>query len=159
MFSPAAYGGARIESLTWNVKHKHVESLSSESHLVVMVGTNNLKSEGTEIIMRKYEELMDQIKEKCKKVSMVGILTRGDEDQYFESKRIGLNMRLKELCEKNAVDFVDPREIYETICRGRPEERRAIETRVLDRWGLHLSDWGQDQVARVLFRHCTRNLN
>ena len=103
---------------------------------------------------------MDQIKEeKCKKVSMVGILTRGDEDQYLESKRIALNMRLKELCEKNAVDFVDPSEIYETVCRGRPEERRAIETRVLDRWGLHLSEWGQDQVARVLFRHCTRNLN
>src|SRR5271163_4317110 len=160
MFSPAAYGGARIESLTWNLKHKQVESLSSESHLVVMVGTNNLKSEGTEIITRKYEELVDQIKEeKCKKVSMVGILTRGDEDQYLESKRIALNMRLKKLCEKNAVDFVDPIEIYETVCRGRPEERREIETRVLDRWGLRLSDWGQDQVARVLFRHCTRNLN
>ena len=161
MFTPIANGGARIESITWSLKNKQVTQLRDESHLVVMVGTNNLKGEGTEVIMNKYKELIETMKEvKCRKLTTVGILTRGDENEYLESKRIGLNQRLSELCARNGVEFVDPSGVYDTINAGRPaQERRRIETRVLDRWGLHLNEWGQEQVARVLFKHCVKFLN
>ena len=161
MFTPIANGGARIESITWSLKNKQVKQLRDESHLVVMVGTNNLKGEGTEVIMNKYKDLIETMKEvKCRKLTMVGILTRGDENEYLESKRIGLNQRLSELCARNGVEFVDPSNFYDAINAGKPaQERRRIETRVLDRWGLHLNEWGQEQVARILFKHCVEFLN
>lgn len=161
LFTPIANGGARIESVTWSLRNKQVKVLREDSHLLVMVGTNNLKGEGTEVIMSKYKELVATMKEvKCKKLSIVGILTRGDENEYLESKRIGLNLRLGKLCAKNGVEFLDPSSIYDTVSAGRPEtERKRVETRVLDRWGLHLNAWGQDQVARVLFKHCVKYLN
>ena len=82
----------------------------------------------------------------CRKLTMVGILTRGDENEYLESKRIGLNQRLSELCARNGVEFVDPSGVYDTINAGRlAQERRRIETRVLDRWGLHLNEWGRSK--------------
>jgi hypothetical protein len=71
-----------------------------------------------------------------------------------------LNQRLSELCARNGVEFVDPSNIYDAINAGKPaQERRRIETRVLDRWGLHLNEWGQELVARILFKHCVEFLN
>src|SRR6266496_4581900 len=99
MFESRAFGGARIEHIT-----KKVEEMKGleESHIVVLVGTNNLKSDGTTMIMNKYKDLVNQLKAKrFRKVSILGILARNDLSNYNNSKRIAMNIQLKELCKKN----------------------------------------------------------
>ena len=49
MFDSLAFGGAKIEDITRKVE----ELKDNESHIVLMVGTNNLKSDGATMIMSK----------------------------------------------------------------------------------------------------------
>jgi len=50
-----------------------------DSHIVVMVGTNNLRSDGTQLIMRNYEDLVRNLKRKSyRRISVVEILKRND---------------------------------------------------------------------------------
>jgi hypothetical protein len=142
MFDTLDFGGARIEDIA--EKFKTIGE-GPESHVVVMVGTNNLKSEGTEEIMRKYKSLIADLKQhRYKSVSMIGILQRADTSSYMDSKRMSINIRLKKLCEKNDVKFVDI----------------AIEKETMLDWkGLHLKWGGQDHVARAVFKHCISILN
>jgi len=55
MFGNHSFSGARIKNLT-----KKIEVMEDkvDSHIVIMVGTNNLRSDGTQLIMRKYEDLV-----------------------------------------------------------------------------------------------------
>ena len=60
MFNSLVFGGAKIEDIT-----KKVEKLKdNESHIVLMVDTNNLKLDGTTMIMSKYKDLVTQLKAK-----------------------------------------------------------------------------------------------
>jgi lysophospholipase L1-like esterase len=150
------HGGARIESIAAKLQRK-VE-VEKDGHLVVMVGTNNLKTEGSEDIMEHYKDLIVKMRMiECKRRSLVGILTRRDEDDYLEAKRLSINARLEKLCKQQNIEFVEPYDIYKEI--GGEREFMRVQWRVLDRWGLHLNDWGQDQIARVIFKHCVRDLN
>ncbi len=142
MFESRAFGGARIEDIT-----KKVEVLKDleESHIVVLVGTNNLQSDGTTMIMNKYKDLVNQLKAKrFRKISILGILARNDLSNYNNSKRIAMNIQLKELCKKNGVDFL---------------EIAVDKESMLDRRGLHLNFSGQDKVARSIFKHSVSYLN
>jgi hypothetical protein len=159
MFSTFAYGGAKIEDITEKLNGARCK-IGEESHLVVMVGTNNLRNDGTEVIMAKYSKLVTAMKEaKCRARSIIGILARGDTDDYLEGKRTALNIRLGALCKKYEVEFIDPFDIYDEINGGSPLEIRRIQLGVLDKWGLHLNDRGQDKVARSVFKHCVKHLN
>jgi len=141
MFVSQAFGGARIEDIT-----KKVEEIEdNERHIVVMVGTNNLKSDGTTLIMNKYKDLITQLQaKKFKRTSVVEILARNDLSNYINSRRIAMNIQLKELCEKNDINFLEI----------------AIDKDVmLDCKGLHLNFSGQDKVARSIFKHSVNFLN
>jgi len=48
MFESLSFGGARIEDIAKKVEE---DKEKDDSHVVVMVGTNNLKSDGTTMIM------------------------------------------------------------------------------------------------------------
>ncbi len=142
MFESRAFGGARIEDIT-----KKVEEMNDleESHIVVLVGTNNLKSDGTTMIMNKYKDLVNQLKAKrFRKISILGILARNDLSNYNNSKRIAMNIQLKELCMKNEIEFL---------------EIAVDKGSMLDRGGLHLNFSGQDKVARSIFKHSVSYLN
>jgi lysophospholipase L1-like esterase len=118
---------------------------NNESHIVVMVGTNNLKSDGTAMIMDKYKELVNQLKAKrFRKTSIVGILARNDLSNYNNSKRLAMNIQLKELCCRNEIDFL---------------EIVIDKNAMLDSRGLHLNFTGQDKVARSIFKRSVRYLN
>ena len=89
---------------------KKVEEIqvSDECHIVVMVGTSNLQSDGTAMIMDKYKELVNKLKAKrLRKASIVEILARKDLSKYNNSKRIAMNIQLKQLCEKNEIKFLE----------------------------------------------------
>jgi hypothetical protein len=157
MFDKLDFSGARIEDIADKVR---LIGDKPQSHLVLMVGTNNLVRDGTEEIMRKYDALIHAVKEvSYQKVSMVNILARTDTTgrqtdgntlcgfpwvDIYNSKRIGLNARLQSLCTENGFGFVDI---------------KVDVNSMLDRRGLHLNRRGQDTVARRIFRHCVNDLN
>ena len=64
MFDSLAFGGARIENINKKVK----ELKDNECHIVLTVGTNNLKSDETTMIMSKYTDLVNQLKAKRFKI-------------------------------------------------------------------------------------------
>ena len=154
MFSYESHGGAKIEDITKMFKEKSVR-VREDTHLVVMVGTNNLSRDYTEMIMDKYKDLLKSLKEnRTRKVTVVGIMRRGKDDAYIEGKRRSLNVRLQDLCNEAGVEFVDPHTIYKCIWERTARECSDVDMRVLDRGGLHLNHWGQHEVASVLFKHC-----
>jgi len=136
MYSSLSLGGARIETVEAEITRMGEKP---ESHLVVMVGTNNIKNEGSEIIMGWYEKLLDEAeKQKFRKISVVGILRRDDLSSFQNSRRIGINLRLQKLCKDKGIGFV----------------YKDLVTEHLGRDKLHLSEFGQEEVGRCIFRHC-----
>ena len=107
--------------------------------MVLVVGTNNIKGEGNEQIFKKFEKLVKETKQhKYRKVSIMGILKRKDLRGNAESRRIGVNLRLRKLCEENDIGYVYKELVSDEICKDR----------------AHLSNIGQDEVARIIFKHC-----
>ena len=142
MFEKLDFGGAKIEDLTEMIR---TIGERPENHAIVMIGTNNLVHDETEAIMRKYGELIAKMKEnKYKDISVVGILKRANLSNYLENKRIGLNLRLKKMCEAKGCGFL---------------EVDIDKEQMLDRKGLHLNYKGQERVARAIFKHWTSSLN
>ena len=140
MVSTICRPGANIEDIL-----KDLSKLKNKDdrHLVLLVGTNNIKREGSEIVLSKYKNLIDESKRiKNRKVSVVGIPRRVDLSRFHNSRRIGVNMSLKEMCGAMNVEFID----YE------PVDNR------LARDGLHLNHLGQDELGRKIFQHCKRFL-
>jgi hypothetical protein len=95
-------------------------------------------------MMSRYRDLVTETKKfKYRRVSIVGILRCRDADKWFDSKRMGINLRLKKLCEENGLGFIE----------------RDIVRDHLSWDGLHLNAAGQDEVARAIFQHCKQYLN
>lgn len=141
MFSRTTFSGIGIQELTNEIKRRKDNPVS---HLVIMVGTNDIKKGGSEETISKYRELIEIVKtKKHRQVSMVGILRRRDLVGLNDSRRIGINLRLAELCKENNFGY-----IY-----------KELQDRQLGRDGLHLNWKGQDAVAREIFKHCIPYLN
>lgn len=95
--------------------------------------------------MKKYDSLLDELKDKkYADIIIVGILKRANVSDYTESKRIGLNQRIKKLCERKGAGFLEVDIDKETM---------------LDKKGVHLNYKGQERVARAIFKHCISYLN
>lgn len=142
MFSKLDFGGAKIEDLTEKIR---TIGERPGSNAVVMIGTNNLIYDKTESIMKKYDSLLDELKDKkYKDIIIVGMVKRANVSDYTESKRIGLNQRIKKLCERKGAGFLEVDIDKETM---------------LDRKGVHLNYKGQERVARSIFKHCINYLN
>ena len=76
-------------------------------------------------------------------MSVVEILRRKDLSSFVDSRRLGVNLRLRELCEENNIGFISKNLVSDLIAREK----------------LHLSELGQDEIARVVFKHCKKYLN
>mgnify|MGYP003444051795 FL=1 len=138
MFSAVSKSGAKIEHIEEEVKKL---SDKEDRHLVVMVGTNNIQREGSEVILKKFKSLIERCKAvKNRVVTVVGIPKRYDLSGFQECRRLGVNRRLEKMCRESGVQFL-PCEVE----RGR-----------MWRDGVHFSDVGQDEFARKLFSHCVR---
>jgi len=139
-FDKLDFGGARIEHIAEKLA---VLGDRPDDHIVVMVGTNNLERDSTKEMMKKYEDLVGELKKrKYRKVSIVAVLKRGD--WRFDGTISCINRELRALCEKNELGFVDA----------------AIDRRwMLAKDGLHLNRKGCDSVGRAIFKHCTKHLN
>ena len=65
MFESLAFGGARIKDIAKKVEE--LKDRPNKNHIVLMVGTNNLKSDGTTMIISKYKDLVNQLKAEIQK--------------------------------------------------------------------------------------------
>lgn len=136
MFTAISKGGARIEQVEEVISKM---DNNKDRHLVVIVGTNNIKQEGSEVVVKKYKKLIDVCKGKENRaVTIVGIPRRYDVNSLQESRRFGVNSRLEKMCKSQEIEFFG----YEPV-------RSKV-----DRYGLHLNDEGQDDLAGMIFRHC-----
>jgi hypothetical protein len=136
MVTTLSQGGARIEHITGQISKL---GSREDRHLVVLVGTNNIEREGNIGIMDKYRKLLEECgKVSNRKVSLIGIPRRSDLGSYEDSRRIGVNLWLEELCSEFGAGFLawEPRD------------------NMLARDGLHLNEAGQDALGREIFRHC-----
>ena len=140
MVSAICRPGARIDNVA-----EEISKLGDnvDRHVVLLVGTNDIKKEGSEIILSKFKNLIDESQKiKNRKVSVVGIPRRIDLDQFHNSRRIGVNTRLKEMCEALNGEFIE----YEPIDSW------------LARDGLHLNHLGQNELGFKIYQHCGRFL-
>src|SRR3989442_1729026 len=136
MVSAICRPGAHIDDITEEV---HKLGDNEDRHVVLLVGTNDIQGEGSEVILSKYKNLIGESQKiKNRKVSVVGIPRRGDLDSFYNSRRLGVNNRLKEMCKGSNVEFLDyePRDSW------------------LARVGLHLNHLGQNELGFKIYQHC-----
>ena len=129
-------GGAKIENATEQIG---LLQDNEDRHLVVLVGTNNVQNETSETIRLKYKSLLEASKKvKNRRVSVIGIPRRFDLSGYKNSRRIGANLQLEDMCRELDIEFIP----YE------PYRSRIAKD------GLHFNHIGQDELARKIFEHC-----
>lgn len=131
MVDVRAFGGAKLGRITDNIVHL---SKDENRQLVVVAGANSIEEPTTDLI-GNFEEIIDAGKDNSNEVVIVGLIRRYDAGSSFESKRIVVNAKLKELCRVRQVKFVE----YE------PERSRV------HRDGLHLNFWGQNELGKRVF--------
>ena len=108
-------GGCTVDRLLSLIKSGHLQSLfDNQKHLVLMIGTNSLAREKSEIVIEKFEKLLNMIRKTYSVVRTIGVCTvpdrskssvyyrsRGDDGGKSIRKRIqNYNRKLKRL-EKN----------------------------------------------------------
>lgn len=128
-----AKGGARIEDITRTLRErKHDE----RRHLYVVAGANNMVRDSHTVMLQKYEALTSRMKQlRSKRVTMVGLMKRYDLGDQFECKRVCINAKLKEMCQRKGIEYLefDP---WKTS---------------LHKDGLHLNSYGQIALGKVVF--------
>ena len=135
-FDRVSKGGAKIESISDEIMKLEDDS---KRHLVLIAGTNNLENDTTTDMLVKYDKLLENARKvKHGQVTVVGLVKRYDLRSSFETKRIVVNMKLREMCQKRHIEFL-----------GYDPERRQMG---MDR--LHLNEEGQHELACRIFRHC-----
>lgn len=127
--------GARIDQLLTEVKKK----VEPDATVLVQVGTNNLRMDETDVIMKEYEDLIKGLKEDREEVVIMGILPRQDISDALESKRMDINRQLKSMCNQEEVKYWEV-------------DFNPWKGGFLGRDGLHLNARGADVVARQIFR-------
>jgi|SRR6267154_341355 len=136
VFERVSIGGARIESISTEIMKLEDDS---KRQVVVIAGTNNLESDSSAEMLEKYDKLLGDVRKvKHGQITVVGIVKRYDLRSSFESKRIVVNMRLREMCKKRGIEFLG----YD------PEMRQFNSDK------LHLNEEGQNEFASKIFKHC-----
>ena len=105
MYTACSRSGARIEHI-----EREVDKLEDreDRHLGLLVGTNNIKYEASEVVVDKYRQLIAKLKTKRNRaVTLVGIPTRYNISAGVDSRRVGMNRRLRELCSKECIKYVE----------------------------------------------------
>ena len=100
------YPGAKIDDIT-----KALEDITEKEKLdslyIVHVGTNDVKNTNSEELLEKYKRLIGTLKEKRSKFIVSGILPRIGAENQFYNKAFSTNDRLKSLCSKENVEFIN----------------------------------------------------
>ena len=126
-------GGATIENVCETVQQ--VDD-TKDSLLVIVTGTNNFKTESARLVIKKFEKLVEIIKKRRGRGIVAGIPKRFDLDRYAESRRIVVNMKVKAMCDKAKLEYVE----FE------PSKNQVL------RDGLHLNTNGLHSFGSLIFK-------
>ena len=106
--------------------------------LLVHVGTNDIKNTNSEELLDKYKRMINALKAKRSKFIVSGILPRIGVETHFYSKAFSTNDRLKSLCSKENVEFINLwNHFYD-------------QQILFNRDGLHLNPVGSARLGRLL---------
>ena len=119
-----------LEDITAKEKH--------DSLYIVHVGTNDVKNTNSEELLEKYKRLIGTLKEKRSKFIVSGILPRIGAENQFYNKAFSTNDRLKSLCSKENVEFLN---LWNHFC-----DQRIL----FNHDGLHLNPVGSARLGRLL---------
>ena len=72
---------------------------------------------------------------------------------------MSINLRLAELCREFGFSYMCPSSLAHEIGKTVGRTATDVETRILNGSRLHFNNWGQDRIARAIFKHCIGNLN
>ena len=138
--------GAKTEDITNIIKSID----DSGGSVIAHVGTNDivlkpksrtdqpLANRQSEVIFRRFKELVEVLKNRKRKSYLVSMLPRFKVSKEINSRIIGMNERVKEMCDKAGVSFVD---VF---------DRFYSNPGWITHDGLHLSINGKRQYARIL---------
>ena len=102
------------------------------------MGTNDVKNTNSEELPEKYKRLIGTLKEKRSKFIVSGILPRIGAENQFYNKAFSTNDRLKSLCSKENVEFLNLWNHF-------------YDQRILfNHDGLHLNSVGSARLGRLL---------
>ena len=100
--------GAKIEDIA--EKAEHVMGRGTGGAVLVHVGMNNAKKEGTSAIVGKYRRLIKTLKEaRVGQIVLSGILPimGGRGEEYRNCRRMAINTQVQKVCMEEGVGFVD----------------------------------------------------
>ena len=131
------YPGAKIDDIT-KALEDITEKEKHDSLYIVHVGTNDVKNTNSEELLEKYKRLIGTLKEKRSKFIVSGILPRIGAEKQFYNKAFSTNDRLKSLCSKENVEFINLwNHFYD-------------QQILFNHDGLHLNPVGSARLGRLL---------
>ena len=131
------YPGAKIDDIT-KALEDITEKEKHDSLYIVHVGTNDVKNTNSEELLEKYKRLIGTLKEKRSKFMVSSILPRIGAEKQFYNKAFSTNDRLKSLCSKENVEFINLwNHFYD-------------QQILFNHDGLHLNPVGSARLGRLL---------
>ena len=115
-----------------------IEKEKHDSLYIVHVGTNDAKNTNSEELLEKYKRLISTLKEKRSKFIVTGTLPRTGAEKQFYNKAFSTNDRLKSLCSKENVEFINLWNHF--------YDQRSL----FNHDGLHLNPIGLARLGRLL---------
>ena len=100
------YPGAKIDDIT-KALEDITEKEKHDSLYIVHVGTNDVKNTNSEELIAKYKRLISTLKGKLNKFIVSGMIPRIGTEKQFYNKVSSTNDRLKSLCSKENVKFIN----------------------------------------------------
>ena len=119
------FPGATIDQMKSYIKPAIDDKLDG---IIILCGTNNLRSESPEETAKKLIDLATETKKKLRDVTVSSIIKRTDSHE-LEMKRRKVNDLVKVGLSRSNISFI---------------EHDNIESRHLDKWGLHLNFQGNN---------------
>ena len=131
------YPGAKIDDIANELK-EIMEKEKQDSLYIVHVGTNDVKTTNSEELIAKYKQMISTLKEKRTNLIISGILPRINAENQFYNKAFSTNNRLKSLCSKENVEFINLWDHF--------YDQKSL----YNHDGLHLNPVGSARFGRLL---------
>ena len=114
------------------------EVKDDQEHLVVLASGNDVGELRPSQIKVKYKELIINLKNNRKCMSLAGVIPRKIWSQYLKDQGKILNNELKQLCQENKVNFID---LWDKF---------PLNDTYFSRDGIHLNGVGNSRLGRLL---------
>lgn len=144
-----SYPGANAKELEEVIGKMRVEN--KKTNVIIQASGNDLFQRNgnagpTEPLIKQLDKTVKSVKKKTNNAIVIGILPRLDVSHFALSKAIGLNDRLKSLCQQNAVRFID---LWDTFYGKR---------KLFKKDGIHFNEEGMKAFGNQLNLELYNNL-